>query len=180
MRCLALTFSAAMCSCYASHTLPDRPGDAALPDAALPRDAAAPRDATPLATSITLSITVGDDALADLAWPLRTDHSHAFGYVRLRGSDTPIEIDLNENAEWPAGTTHERAIPLPAGVTVGDVAAVGIRHEAAGPEVATDNWTMSAITIGTDTGDVLFVATGTPLWTFQRHAGQQWEHVFTP
>lgn len=132
-------------------------------------------------SAVRLSITVGDDSLGDRAHPFRDHVSADVASVTL-SSGTTFEISLNEGTEWPARTTHSRDIPVDPGTSWGEVRAVSIRHNAAGPDFAADNWTMNSIVISSvsTTGDVQeqFRQNGSPVWQFRKNDNQVWQHDF--
>jgi len=139
-----------------------------------------PFDDTPI-TAVRLTVTVGDDALGDTDW-LRHDVSPDVTRVTLRDG-TFFEVSLNEGAEWTAGSTHVRDIPVTSGTLWGDIASVSITHSAAGNDWNADNWTMNGIVISSvSTSSVVedqYSRTDNPIWQFRKNDHQTWQHDFT-
>lgn len=139
-----------------------------------------PFDDTPI-SAVRFTVTVGDDSLGDLAHPFRDHVSADVARVSL-SSGTVFEISLNEGTEWRAHTTHSRDVPVDPGTTWGDVRSVSIRHSAAGPDFAADNWTMVGIVISSVStiGDAReqFSQRGAPVWQFRKNDNQVWQHDF--
>ena len=73
-------------------------------------------------------------------------------------------------------------MPVDPGTTWADVSSVSIKHSAAGPDHAADNWTMNGIVISSvsDTGDVrdTFSQHLTPIWQFRKNENQVWQQDF--
>ncbi len=132
-------------------------------------------------SAFSMTIKVGGDPLADTAGPWRNDRSTAWGFIKFRDGRA-IEISLNEGQLWNSFTFHEKTIALPAGTRLSNIRSIGIRHQAAGPDFAADNWHMDEIKINyisttNEVGEVVSRA-GNPVWTFQKNANQVWEHNF--
>lgn len=139
-----------------------------------------PLDDTPI-SAVRLTIVVGDDSLGDRAHPWR-DHISADVAQVVLNSGTVFEISLNEGTEWSARTTHVRDVPVDSGTIWGDIRSVVVKHAAAGPDFAADNWTMDGVVISsvsTD-GDVReqFRQHRTPVWQFRKNDNQVWQHDF--
>lgn len=139
-----------------------------------------PFDDTPI-SAVRLTITVGDDSLGDRAHPFRDDVSADIARVTL-SSGIDFEVSLNEGTEWPAHTTHIRDVPVAPGTTWGDVRSVSIKHSAAGPDFAADNWMMDRLIISTVStgGDVVeqFNPPDFPGWQFRKNDHQIWQQDF--
>jgi hypothetical protein len=139
-----------------------------------------PLDDTPI-SAVRLTIVVGDDSLGDRAHPWR-DHISADVAQVVLNSGTVFEISLNEGTEWSARTTHVRDVPVDSGTIWGDIRSVVVKHAAAGPDFAADNWTMDGIVISSVSadGDVReqFRQHRTPVWQFRKNDNQVWQHDF--
>jgi hypothetical protein len=125
-----------------------------------------------------VNIRIGAEG-TDTAPPFRGDPSDVVGYVRLRNSSQPIEVNFSRDQQWAPHSWHQdNVIDLPAGTRLGDIVAFGIRSIHAGPDFAADNWSMDEIEvrfIGPNTFGTLLYQQGEPIHLFLKNSNQFWE-----
>jgi Beta/Gamma crystallin len=127
---------------------------------------------------LSVNIKIGAEG-TDTAPPFRGDPSDVVGYVRLRNSSQPIEVNFSQDQQWTPHSWHpDNFIVLPAETRLGDIVAFGIRSIHAGPDFAADNWSMDEIEvrfIGPNTVGILLHQQGAPIHLFLKNSNQFWE-----